>query len=447
MTRLDGTSQSFVEAFGRIAARRNGSGPGWLATLRASALARFLDLGLPSMKHEDWRYTNLRRMAEIEFQPADASAISTFDRARLDVGVSPAGNTHRLVFVNGRFAADASNRNEWPAGLSMQPLATAETGGCDAAAGLLGHVAPFEQRPFAALNSALFDDGAFIRLDPGTRLDAPLCLLFVSDASERAVAVHPRLLLWAGANSRAVVIEIHVGGDGTYLSNAVTEIVLDDGARLDLYKLQQEGPAAYHIAETSVRQARDSHFAYTALMLGGRLSRNAVDVRLVGPGASCRLDGLSLGREEQHVDCPALVDHAAPHCTSDQLYKTVLDDRATAVFNGKVVVRPGATKTDAVQRNRNLLLAKSAVAFTRPQLEIYADDVKCSHGATVGQIDAQALFYLRSRGIDLESARAMLVHSFALEVLDRVEHAEIRNSMRGVVRTWMGTDAEIEVAS
>lgn len=436
MSKAQLETRPYVEAFRRFEKGFNGDRGDWLHGVRRRAIESFETLGFPTTKSEDWRYTSLAGFAETVFAATSKPA----------GGVEPVGvpdvDWPRLAFVNGFFAGEQSDVSSVPAGVTVRPLS--ETWGAERLAGLT-EVAPFEAEAFNALNTAMFADGALIAIDPGVELTTPIHLVFISDAAGQAVASHPRVLIKAGANSRAVVLETHVGRGGPYLANVVAEVELEPGAQVTHHKLQRDSDDAHHVAFTAVRQARDSRYISGSLLLGGSVTRQVISISLHEPGASCLLDGLGLGRRRQHLDVQTVVEHAVPNCSSNQLVKTVLDDSATAVFNGKVVVRPHADGTDAVQNNRNLLLARSATANTRPQLEIYADDVKCVHGATVGQIDEHALFYLRSRGIDAPRARALLTYSFALEVIERIEHEPIRDLLRIAASDWLEADTGVEV--
>jgi Fe-S cluster assembly protein SufD len=313
----------------------------------------------------------------------------------------------------------------------------------------LARYARYRDRAFVALNTALMEDGAYVRIPRGVIVEEPIHLLFVGSAADGAPAVsHPRILIVAEENSQATVIETFVGvGDGVgrptpglpdggvYFTNAVTEIVAAENAVLDHYRVQRESETAFHIATQWVQQARSSNFASHAISLGGALVRTDITAVLDGPGIESTLNGLYVVGGQQHVDTHTAIDHAQPHCNSHELYKGILDGRATAVFNGKIFVRQDAQKTDAKQTNQNLLLSRDAVIDTKPQLEIFADDVRCTHGATVGQLDADALFYLRSRGIDAAEARALLTYAFASDILGRIKVAPLRTALEELLFT------------
>lgn len=397
------------------------AGPGWLHALRRSALERFLELGFPTPKVEEWRYTNLAPLARMAFEPARALAGARLaELARLDPLASLAA--HRVLVVNGRPAAPPQF-----AGLEWLTLGRA----LEERPGLvhehLARLARFERHGLLALNTAFLEDGVFLRIADGLVLEHPLVILHYTAGDGGPQVSHPRTLMLAGRNSQAVVIEAFLGPDGqVYFTNAVTEIFAGEGAVLDYTRLEMEGDQAFHFSALHVRQGRASSFTSNAILLGGALVRSEVGAVLAGAGASCGLNGLYVAGGRQHMDNYTTMDHAQPHATSVELYKGILDGRAEAVFHGRIIVRAEAQKTDAIQRNKNLLLSDDAVINTKPQLEIYADDVRCTHGATVGQVDADAVFYLRSRGVALEQARSLLTRAFAREILDRVKPPALR---------------------
>jgi Fe-S cluster assembly protein SufD len=399
--------------------------PGYVRALRQRGAEQFSALGVPTTRHEDWKYTNLARLARQPFalaaagQPAAAARLA--EAARLDGAIE-------LVFVNGHLDAELSRLPELPGGVAVTSLADAMIRHTEVVAPLLGSVATPESDGLTALNAAFAADGAFIHLDDGVTLEAPIHCLFLSLANGTPIVSHPRTLIAAGAGSRATVIEQHVG-DGTYWTNAVTEIALGAGAALAHHKVQRESAAAFHRSAISAAQAADSRFESHAVSLGAVLARADIATRFDAPGAACSFDGLYLAGESQHVDHHTTIDHRQPRGTSRELYKGILAGRASGVFNGKVFVRPDAQHTDAQQMNQNLLLSDDAQIDTKPQLEIFADDVKCSHGATIGQLDDDAIFYLRARGIDLAEARHMLIVAFANELVQRVSVEALRRQL------------------
>jgi Fe-S cluster assembly protein SufD len=291
----------------------------------------------------------------------------------------------------------------------------------------LARFARYDAQPFVALNTALMEDGAFVRIARGVVAEEPIHLLFLTVAEEGPLVTYPRNLILADENSQATIVETYAALDGgVYFNNVVTEIIAAENAVLDHYKIQQESEGAFHIATQQVQQDRDSNFTSHSISLGGALVRNDINAVLNGTGIESTVNGLYLASGRQHVDNHTAIDHAKPHCNSHELYKGILDGHATGVFNGKIFVRPDAQKTDAKQTNQNLLLSADATINTKPQLEIFADDVRCTHGATVGQLDADAIFYLRSRGLGLEEARGLLTYAFASDILERVKVAPLR---------------------
>jgi Fe-S cluster assembly protein SufD len=402
----------------------DGAGPATIAALRERALARFAELGFPTTALEDWKYTNLAPLAERPFQlavdGARNGAAMLASSPRLETG-------HELVYVNGRFAPTLSTRGGLPAGAIVASLAEALKTWPELIEPHLARYAPFGSaaESLTALNTAFIRDGAFIYVPLGVGLDAPIHCLFVSLGGDGATVTHPRTLIVAGEGSRVTVVE-HYLGDGIYWTNAVTEAVLGAGASLTHYRVQRDSPRAFHVGTVAVEQAADSRYGSRSISLGGALVRSDIGTRLDAPGAACTFDGLYLASGTQHVDHHTTIDHRQPRGTSRELYKGIMDGHATGVFNGKVFVRPHAQQSDAQQMNKNLLLSDDAQIETKPQLEIFADDVKCSHGATIGQLDDDAIFYLRARGIDAAAARQMLIFAFANELIEPVAVEPLR---------------------
>ncbi|MDD9850813.1 MAG: Fe-S cluster assembly protein SufD [Gammaproteobacteria bacterium] len=419
-------------------ARRATESPAWLAALRADALEQFRARGLPTLRDEDWKYTDLRPLEKHRFAAAngegegegEGDAAALVKEAALH-SVTP----HRLVFVNNRLRADLCKLPD-TAGLSVGSLRTAQREHPEALRPHLGQLAAHHRHGFTLLNSAAMDDGVFITVADGAIIDAPLEILFLS-AAAASVMVQPRNLIVAGRGSAVTVIERYLSasaGGAATLTNAVTEITAADNAAVHHLRLQQESDAAHHVGGVFADAAADAEVNTTAVILGGAWVRNDVTVRLNAPGARVTMNGLCIGAGRRHMDNHTRVEHAAPHCNSSELYKSVLGGRARSVFHGRILVQPGAVKTDAYQSNRNLLLSPEARADSKPQLEIYADDVRCSHGATTGQLDGDALFYLRARGIGGDRARAMLVMAFAAEVLRGVTGDTMRRYLEDEAR-------------
>jgi len=423
-TQQNKRSDAFSSSFAAVKGSGDGIPP-WLGRLRSEAFRRFTEMGFPTTRHEEWRFTNVAPIAATEFTLAQPPA----DQIELDA-VAPflfSREFPRLVFVNGRYDAGLSWLPEMPGQVTVQSLAEAIASGGDPLREILGRDDAYEDAPFAALNTSLVQDGAFIHIPKGAIVEQPIHLLFVSTSPDGQFASHPRTVVVLESNAQATVIESYAGlNDDAYFTNAVTDVAVGDGAALDHCKVQQESASAYHIAATRVHQSAGSRFSSHYFSLGGKLARNEINPVLDAEGSECTLDGLYLAADRQHTDSRTRIDHAKPHCNSFELYKGILDERAKGVFNGKIYVHQDAQKTDAKQSNQVLLLSDDAVIDTKPQLEIYADDVKCTHGATVGQLDEQAMFYLRSRGISQDLARSLLIYAFANEIVDRVKVQPVR---------------------
>lgn len=432
---------TYLEIFEQAAGRRSGE-PGWLSERRALALAKFTELGLPTRKQEEYRYTDLSVLAKTDFRAApDESAPGAHGAISLD-DLAPwlfdEVTGTRLVFVDGRYAPHLSDTGDGAEGVIVQSLSEAfRSHAADTEMALDRRVAESDQ-VLAELNTALFGDGALVRIPDRVIASKPVHLLFLSLAREPDTVSHPRVLILAGRDSQASVIETHAGlGSRMYWSNGVTEIVAAANARVDHYRLQQESSQAIHTSLVEMRQERDSNVTTHSIALGGLLVRNDVEAVLMGQGAECTMNGLYAVKGRQHVDNRTCVDHREPHCSSHQLYKGVLDERSRGVFNGKIIVREGAQKTDAFQSNKNLLLSENAEIDTKPQLVINANDVKCSHGTTIGQIDEDAVFYLRARGIAEAEARGLLTYAFVADVLEKIRFDVIRERFEAQLMSWL----------
>jgi Fe-S cluster assembly protein SufD len=393
--------------------------PAWLQRLRGEARESFESLGLPTSRLEDWRYTAraLRPLAELPLAPGPGPGPAPARRT-LEELASPLFACSEFAFVDDRFASELSTPRGLSGDLPVRSLRAVLDDDPRALQGVLGSLARTKEDAFSALNTASFADGALVHVERGRDLPRPLHLVFVtSEASERSS--HPRIAVRAEPGSRAtLIVDFVSAGDGRRFTNALLEVDLAANAELDLVVLQRECDAAFHVSRTFVRQQRDSRLRSHVVTLGGRCVRNDLEVVLAEEGAEAVMNGLFVGLGEQHLDNHTWVDHAVPHCTSRELYKGVLADRARGVFRGRVLVRPGAQRTAAEQSNPNLLIGDRAEIDTKPQLEIYADDVRCSHGSTIGQLDRDALFYLRARGIGLDAARQMMIQGFAAEITD-----------------------------
>jgi Fe-S cluster assembly protein SufD len=400
----------------------------WLERLRAAAMERFEESGFPSVKDEEWKYTNVAAIAAADFQPvSQTNAESEVDPQELALLRHSETAQSQLVFINGKLRPELSVLTAIPEGVVALDLAAAiaDERYREIVWKHLAQQADYVVNGFTALNTALISHGAFVYIPKGATVSVPLNLLFFADGAP--VASFPRVLVVAEENSSATLIESYASTkDSKYFTNAVVEIVLKDGARLEHYKLQRESREAFHIATTAADLGRNSSYDATTITFGARLSRHDLHVTMDEEGAECWVDGLYLVNGSQHTDTHSVIDHRKPNCTSHQLYKGILDGKSRAVFNGKIFVRHDAQKTDAMQTNKNLLLSNEARVDTKPQLEILADDVKCAHGAAVGQIDDDELFYLEARGIHPDLARNLLTYGFAEEVIAKIKIESIR---------------------
>ena len=425
--------ESFVRSFERY---ENGAGgPDWLQAVRQAGRDRFVELGFPTPRDEDWKFTNVAPIAKRVFRlPAGEGIEVSLD----DLGpfVLPGVESERVVFVNGRYSSELSevDRATLPDGVIIGSLAVALEKHAALVAEHLAKHLDIEGDFFAALNTAFIEDGGFIYVPRGTVLDRVIHLLFVTTESSDPVVVHPRNLIVIGELGEVSVVEEYVtlGGE-EYFSNVATELVAGESASVQHYRIERESASAYNVGTVRVQQARSANVACHAVMLGGALVRNNVHPVLAGEGGECLLNGLFLPAGRQHIDNFMLVEHASPHCDSRQFYNGILDGKSRGVFSGRIIVHKGAQKTDAKQTNRNMLLSDDAQVDSKPQLEIYADDVKCTHGATIGQLDSDAIFYLRARGVSEEAARALLLFGFAGENLKRMKLETVRDYVSDLV--------------
>lgn len=404
------------------------AGPAWAARLRENAFDCFEQLGFPTTDEEEWKYTNVSQLAKTEFE--SATFHHHLDRETVTPFTYPEAAASQLVFVNGVYAPEFSNTEGLPAGVVVTNLTQAladqvyEVEIREHFNRLIDHHA----NAFAALNTALFGDGAFVHIPQNVQVEAPIHLMFLTDASQPNSASFPRVLVTLGRDAAATVIESYHSLDdgGVYWTDPIAELFVDENARLTYYKIQREGNRAFHVASTGMRLMRGAILDCTTINLGAQLARHDIAVKLPQEGAECWIDGLYIVGDGQHTDTHSVIDHASPHCNSHQIYKGILDGKSRAVFNGKIFVRRDARLTDAKQTNKNLLLSREARVDTKPQLEIFNDDVKCTHGATVGQLDEEELFYLLSRGLHEPIARNLLTYGFAEEIVEKIKIDSIK---------------------
>jgi Fe-S cluster assembly protein SufD len=428
----DAALEHFVASFAANEAVLAESSPAWLAPLRRDAIEKFASLGFPTRKNEAWKYTNVGAIAKAAFDPSPTAngAVSSGDVRAL---LADRAQECTLVFIDGRFDRELSTPAAQSSGLVVGSLSDALAERPTELRPLL-EASDSLQRPFTALNGAFQRDGAYVRVTRGVQWEQPIQLIFVATPEAAGRIANPRNLISIDAGASAAVM-LHYTSlcDASYATNAVTQVRVGVDAELDLVTIQSESDSAYHLSSVDVVLDRDSRFRSHWVSLGGALARNEVHARLDAPGIDCALNGLFVAGGEQHVDSQTTIDHASPHGTSRELYKGILDGRSRGVFNGAILVRPGAQKTSAQQSNPNLLTSNAAHIDTKPTLEIRANDVKCSHGATIGRLDDDSLFYLRSRGVDLQRARKMLTVAFASEIAQGIPQESFRTQVEKLV--------------
>jgi Fe-S cluster assembly protein SufD len=421
---------TYLESFTEFQKRAAGRGLPWLRGLRENAFARFCEVGFPTTHDEDWRFTSVSAIARTPFQLATGNNVSEHEVQQFRVP----GVACQLVFVNGHFLRELSVIEKLPVGVTVNGLADEIEENPGTVEAHLGRYLNLQRDAFSALNTAFAEDGAYVHIRKGVVLEAPIYLLFVSTASDKPLMTHPRNLIVAEHESQATIVEDYVSiGESVAFCNTATELVAGENAIISHYMIEREHRQAFNVSTLRLQQGRNANVSSHSVLLGGGLVRNNVHPVLAGEGGECLINGLFIGSGRQHLDNYMLVEHASPHCGSRQFYNGILDDHAHGVFHGRIVVHKDAQKTDAKQTNRNLLLSDDAQIDTKPQLEIYADDVKCTHGATIGQIEDNALFYLRSRGIDEISARKLLLLAFASECLDRMRASPARDHVEKLI--------------
>jgi Fe-S cluster assembly protein SufD len=432
------TLETYIKDSAEFQARETKSAPVWLREVRKASLDQFAAMGFPSLKDQRWRFTRVRPLLGHDFRLTEGYDRTALSSREIDSLCMEDTGCRRLAFVNGHFAADLSDLGTVPPGVRFGSLKSYVGTDPEPVQRHLTKYADARVNAFVALNTAYVSDGTFLYLPKGARLEEPIHLLYVSRSNGSPVASHPRTLIIAEDDSRASIVESYVGFEGDmYFTNAVTEILIKRRAEIEHCKLQRESDSAYHFSTIQAEIGRESRFKTDSIQLGGTLVRNDVNTVLSDEGVECAVNGLYLGRGHQHIDNHTVIEHAKPHCASRELFKGILDGRAKAVFDGRIHVRPHAQKTDAKQTSRCILLSDDAQVNTNPQLEIYADDVKCTHGAAVGKIDEDAVFYLRTRGIDHDAARQMIVFAFANEIIEGLKIGPLRERLSSDLNQWL----------
>lgn len=433
MVKTTDECDQFLAHYNHLEKRLTRAGGSWFLPIRKAAIARFGELGFPTTKHEDWRQTNVANLARTDYaSAAPDDTLPTLDQ--IDEFLLDGRDAARLVVVNGRFADSLSNYSSLPEGLTAGSLASAMASGEAAVEACLARYAGYQDEVFVALNTALLQDGVFIQTAKGAVIETPIQVLYLNTAGEKPLACHPRALIVAGASSQLTVVETYAAiGPCPCFNNSVTEIVAAPNSVIDHYKVVYEHHDGFHVGTLHLHQLRDSNVTSHAITMSGGLVRNNIVAVLDGEGCDCTLNGLYMLEGDDHVDNHLRVEHAKPHCNSWEYFKGVLDDRSRSVFTGRINVHKDAQKTNAKQTNMNLLLSDEALADSNPQLEIFADDVKCTHGATIGQVDAEAIFYLRSRGVSEEAARSLMVYAFVAESLDCIRIESLKSKMQNLL--------------
>ena len=425
MVQVRSSDYSYVGQFESLQSSEDDQAPAWLKSLRREAFREFETLGFPTTRNEDWKYTNVAPIARQKFALAGRTGAETASSLVPDFP--------GLNFYGGLCVGRAPSGEGLPDSIRVMSLASALRDSPELIEPHLNRQSAERPNGFVALNNAFLRDGGFVHVPAGAATPSPIVLSFAADSGPTPSMANPYNLIVLGEGARATVIEQYGGGDGVYLTNAVTEIVIGPGARLDYFKVQAEGTRAYHVGTTNATLARNSEFSSFSLDIGARIGRNDLSVRLDGEGAACEMNGLYIASENHHVDNHTSVDHRSSFTPSRQLYKGVLAGSARGVFNGKVIARRGTHQVDAQQANNNLLISDKAMIDTKPQLEIFADDLKCSHGATVGQLDAEQIFYLASRGIGPGQAKRILTYGFATSIVAKVADSRIRDHLMTLV--------------
>jgi Fe-S cluster assembly protein SufD len=402
--------------------------------LRYTAIEKVQQADFPTTRQEEWKYTDLSELQQIDFQAFNPGKKNYARPEQIKPHFFNSTEYYRLVYSDGVFRPDLSTLHSG-SGLLIAPFVDLGTEHLSRIIPYFGRQVSFEQNYFSALNTALAQDGAWIFIPAGTVVERPIEIVYYSTGQTNPYVICPRNLIFAGENSQVKIIENYCAQkDAQYFNNIITEMVIESGAVVEHYRVQNDSRQAFHIASSYVQQQKNSNYICYSFSFGGKLMRHNLNTVLAGEGVTCTLNGLYMGDENQHIDNHTVIDHAQPHGTSHELYKGILDEKAHGVFNGKIFVKRDAQKTNALQSNNCILLSDDASIDTKPQLEIFADDVKCTHGATVGQLDEEAFFYMRSRGIDQQKARTLLVHAFASEVIDRISFDPVHEKITALFR-------------
>ncbi len=439
------STEDYWEKFDRFQQASSSREPAWLVAQRQAGLARFAELGFPTTEDEDWRFTNVAPITRLPLNPRGSPSGSPAPSVALQTTFGSLRGT-KLVFVDGYFNQELSRVGPGEKGIEILNLAAALAASPGIVERHLGRYRQDEQNAFAALNTAFFTDGAFIFLPRGTVVRDPIHVLHLSTGGPGDVTAQIRHLVVAEAGSEATILEHYASlTEQAHVTNVVTEMVLEPGAKVEHCKFQEENSNSFHMASLHAELGRSSNFIAHSFVSGARLSRNNIRTVLAGEGIECVLNGLYITKDEQLADHHMIVEHAQPHCNSHEYFNGILDGKSRGVFHGRILVRQIAQKTDAKQTNKNLLLSDDAGVNTKPQLEIYADDVKCTHGATIGQLNEESIFYLRARGIGKERARRMLMHAFAGEIIDRIRSEPIRETLDRLVWDRLEQNQQIAV--
>jgi Fe-S cluster assembly protein SufD len=429
------TVEHYVSRFAEVAAANSASSPQWLNNIRKNAIDQFAAMGFPSGRDEKWRFTNFSSLARKKFAVPNGQGASVSTSLDEAPGVGWWSDT-RIVFVDGKLSIGLSSLGELPDGVYAGNVFNALSDNATKLEQSLATIADVADNPFAALNAAFFTDGGVLIIPEGVRVESPIQFLYLASDDMHHSVSSLRSVFMIGENAEVTIVESFLGlGSGCSWTNAVTEMIVADGANLKAHRFQQESPNAFHTATTQCRQGRDSNLTFSTVDFGSSLSRHDICFQLNGTGASCSLRGLSHLRDKQHADNQTTIEHVTPNCSSVEQFTGIFDDSSHGVFTGRVLVRPDAQQTDAMQSSRNLLLSDNARADTQPQLEIFADDVKCTHGSTVGPIDDDALFYLRSKGLSAEEARTMLTYGFAIEIIDTIGISGLREFLADLLKS------------